>query len=677
MALSITDNAKKLWDAWNIRGLIILSLSLQTYLILFAPLRKGRFAKKFYVRWPTWFAYLSADWVATYTIGLIFSSDSHSTCTSTSPSPPKDILVFWASFLLLHLGGPDNITSYALEDNEFWKRHLFVLLLQVAFTLYAFLKSFSKNELWLPTILVLFAGIMKYAERNVALFCASFDHFGKDWVSPHVKRGADEGKGETGTGLPIPIQFHDTEDHTSLLGTTVQLFGNIKSALVGPLLKKIEEQKRIRGTLLTIRSSGQVRKVLEIELSLLYEVLHTKLPVIDSKSGFNLRIANFGCILLAIITFSLAKWHYQLREFDMLLTYGLLIAALALDSLSIMLLVKYSDWYAIAHFKDTVKKDAASKVMERQHRWCEEVPQLNCLTYHVKGMPVRLNELADILHLRSLLKVIKGFRCESSWILDPKVWSFIYYEVREIPADTRINEVWLEKGKKLLKDGKHKEMLGELDYTQSLLVWHIATELCYQEDTNYKPESNRTNYRPICKHLSDYMFYLAVKQPTIMAPVLDNWSTVFKKISERIQSVAPWSFFLNEENVSEKILKMMPKENGSDSVQVEMHNDDDGDNAKNSLSKAVLLVHNLKQADHYPWKVMTIIWVELMCYAAINCRPNVHAQQISQGGELLTLVWLLMNHLGLGTEYYATLRDKIREYERGESESESEEDSGA
>ncbi|GLT34340.1 hypothetical protein SLA2020_088610 [Shorea laevis] len=241
MALSITDNAKKLWDAWNIRGLIILSLSLQAYLILFATLRKGRFARKFYVRWPTWFAYLSADWVATYTIGLIFNSDSNRTCTSTSPSPPKDILVFWASFLLLHLGGPDNITSSALEDNEFWKRHLFVLLLQVGFTLYAFLKSFSKNELWLPTILVLFAGIMKYAERRVAFFCASFDHFGKDWVSPHVKRGADKGKGETGIGLPIPVQFHDTVDHTSLLGTTVQLFGNIKGALVGPLLK-IKEQ---------------------------------------------------------------------------------------------------------------------------------------------------------------------------------------------------------------------------------------------------------------------------------------------------------------------------------------------------------------------------------------------------------------------------------------------------
>ncbi|GLU15612.1 hypothetical protein SLE2022_320870 [Rubroshorea leprosula] len=671
MALSITDNAKKLWDAWNIRGLIILSLSLQAYLILFAPLRKGRFAKKFYVRWPTWFAYLSADWVATYTIGLIFSSDGHSTCTSTSPSPPNDILVFWASFLLLHLGGPDNITSYALEDNEFWKRHLFGLLLQVGFTLYAFLKSFSRNELWLPTILVLFAGILKYAERNVAFYCASFDHFGKDWVSPHVERG---------TRLPIPVQFHDTAHlqlhdtgyRKSLLRTTVQLFGNIKSAVVGPLLKT-EEQERIIDTLLTTRSSWDVLQVLEIELSLLYEVLHTKLPVIDSKSGFNLRMAHFGCIVLAIITFSLAKWHYQLRIFDMLLTYGLLIAALALDSLSIMLLVKYSDWYAIARFKDTVKEDAASNFIKRKHRWCREVSQLNCLTYHVKGMPVWLNKLADILHLRSSLKVIKGFRCEYSSEFEDKLWRFIYYEVRELPADTRINEVWLERGKNLLKDGKHKEMLDKLDYTQSLLVWHIATELWYQEDTIYKPESQkRTNYRKICKLLSDYMFYLAVKQPTIMAPVLDNWSTVFKKNSKRIQSEVPRSFSLNVENLSKKILKMKVEENGSDSVEVEVDNDDDGDDVENSLSSAVLLVCDLKKGDHHTWKVMSMIWVELMCYAAINCRPNVHAQQLSQGGELLTLVWLLMNHLGLGTKHYATLRDRSLAYKRELEDSEEE-----
>ncbi|GLT51440.1 hypothetical protein SLA2020_248500 [Shorea laevis] len=235
--------------------------------------------------WSIWLAYLSADWFAAYTMGLIFSSNS-STSTS-SPGPPSDILLFWASFLLVHLGGPDDITSYAQEDNELWKRHLLGLLLQVGFTLNAFLNSFSNNKLWFPTILVLFAGITKYAERNVAFHRASFAHFGRYWV----KMGD-----EMGTGPAIPVQFRGKEDYGHKLGTAVQLFGNLKRALVSPLRKE-EEQGRIRERLLKIKESQQVLQVLKIELSLLYELLHTKLPMIHSKSGFSLRMANYGCIL--------------------------------------------------------------------------------------------------------------------------------------------------------------------------------------------------------------------------------------------------------------------------------------------------------------------------------------------------------------------------------------------
>nr|GFC34903.1 hypothetical protein CTI12_AA095370 [Tanacetum cinerariifolium] len=39
-----------------------------------------------------------------------------------------DLLAFWAPFLLVHLGGPDTITAFALKDIELWLRHLLGLV---------------------------------------------------------------------------------------------------------------------------------------------------------------------------------------------------------------------------------------------------------------------------------------------------------------------------------------------------------------------------------------------------------------------------------------------------------------------------------------------------------------------------------------------------------------------
>ncbi|GLT45316.1 hypothetical protein SLA2020_191540 [Shorea laevis] len=144
MSPSVFETAKKVWDTWSIRVFIIVSLSLQIFLVWFARYRKWRGGK-----WGKcldiliWFAYLLADWVAAFTIGLILSEQSK------NPIESSDIHVFWAPFLLLHLGGPDTITSFALEDNEFWIRHLLGLGFQVGSTAYVFVKSLTGNKLWL------------------------------------------------------------------------------------------------------------------------------------------------------------------------------------------------------------------------------------------------------------------------------------------------------------------------------------------------------------------------------------------------------------------------------------------------------------------------------------------------------------------------------------------------
>ena len=48
---------------------------------------------------------------------------------------------------------------------------------------------------------------------------------------------------------------------------------------------------------------------------------------------------------------------------------------------------------------------------------------------------------------------------------------------------------------------------------------------------------------------------------------------------------------------------------------------------------------------------MNEVWVELLTYATVHCGWKEYGQQLSNGGELLTHVCLLMAHFGLSEQY--------------------------
>ncbi|KAF3962128.1 hypothetical protein CMV_013320 [Castanea mollissima] len=176
---------RNLWKYWELRVLVLLSLILQIILIIFGNRRK--YTSKIWIRIGLWCAYLMADWVVTVALGVI-SNNLGDTAKSIgkdgSPIDNIQLTAFWAPFLLLHLGGPNTITAYSMEDNELWLRHLLRLGVQTGVALYIFLTAWMGSQISILSILIFCAGTIKYGERTWVLRSASNEQFRESMLTP-------------------------------------------------------------------------------------------------------------------------------------------------------------------------------------------------------------------------------------------------------------------------------------------------------------------------------------------------------------------------------------------------------------------------------------------------------------------------------------------------------------
>ncbi|XP_030970833.1 uncharacterized protein LOC115991251 [Quercus lobata] len=693
MRLPIPNFVKKLWYAWNLRSCILISLWLQTILVLFAFLRKR--TRRKLLHGLIWFAYLLADWIAPVAIGLISKSEGVG-CDGKGNN--KDLMAFWASFLLLHLGGPDTITSFAIEDNEFWLRHLAGLILQVLATAYIFYQSLP-NKLCVPTVMVFLVGTIKYVERTRALFLASMNQFGCS-VLPKPEPGPDfeevmkmsssmtleQVENPKRSYLVHRTSAKDSEsiveripfDEMQLLQEAHLLFDKFKGLIVGlHISSKVRE--RSQDIFLTI-SAAEAFRLIEFELNFMYEYLHTKVVVVRCTFGYFLRFISFTLIVGALAFFSIENHHEfhhvsKFDYFDIILTYVLLVGALGLEAISVLMLI-LSDRTLLA-----VKgsRSTLDKILKRS-KWSKSVSQYDMISYCLNDPPTWVYTLANYVGAGEVLEKMTILRFSHSKGVYEDLEEFIFTELslksRNVKSIRAARDASSQRGDwALLRTSSYFELkwsIEEYQYAESLLIWHMATEILYAQETKSSTgiDDNKSN-RKICKLLSDYMFYLLVMKPKMMAPVLGNWQIVFQ------DTCAEAKRFFHQKSISKKaegcgeILKVVSKYILDDSKGNESKHSDDSKgseskhgyrsaNLKGNVSKSVFIdgsilakqLNDDKELKTDKWKLMSRVWVELMSYAAINCRPNAHAEQPSKGGELLTFIWLLMNHLGIGTQFY-------------------------
>ncbi|EFH39728.1 hypothetical protein ARALYDRAFT_494429 [Arabidopsis lyrata subsp. lyrata] len=785
----IPPHLRKLWDKWNIRGVIILSLFLQTILIFFAPSRRRTAKKLFLVL--IWSAYLLADWAADYAVGQISDSQEEE-AASNKQSKNRELLAFWSPFLLLHLGGPDTITALALEDNELWDRHLFSLLCQGVATVYVILLSIP-NRLLTPTLIMFVGGVIKYVERTAALFSASLGKF-KDSMLHDPDPGANYAKlmkeyeakknmnmptdvvkdPEKGREGNTPIRPDNTLTALQVIQYAYKYFNIFKGLIVDLIFtnQQRDESRKFFDKL----TAEEALRIIEVELGLIYDCLFTKAEILHNWTGAVFRFIALGCLVASLCLFKMNKKD-QYDGFDVVLTYALLICGIALDSIALLMFC-VSDW-TIARLRklkeDLEEKDTRTdrvlnwildfktlrcfqdrhEVLNRNfmfRRWSEYVHAYNMIGFCLGIRSTRIHYTKgkihsffhQIIHILSIDTAIenatRGARQFQNWIgrslsnlskrdnsvirtglkwflffphllglliykfldffgikdlveeirftvsdrLTRELWEFIFTEVQQKHqfaedqesakdiSSARGNWTLLETSSKKREYGSdHAKLLQyvtEKDYDQSILLWHIATELLYQKSIDQevttekqehrKREKEEHSNREFSKILSDYMMYLLIVQPTLMSAVSGIIKIRFRDTCEEAKDLfrrrhIDKSRYEKNNLVKEACLAILSVNTEIDPMAVK------GDRSKSVLVDASVLAKELEKEGRNMWEVVSKVWVELLCYASLHCNSQEHASQLSKGGELINFVWLLMAHFGLGDQFQIN-RDDAR-----------------
>ncbi|KAM4099709.1 hypothetical protein ACJW30_05G012000 [Castanea mollissima] len=664
-----------LWKDWEVRFLVLFSLTLQIILIIFGKQRK--FTSRAWIRIVLWWAYLMADSIATVTLGVISKNlGDVNDGEDGSLDASLEMTAFWAPFLLLHLGGPDTITAYSLEDNELWLRHLLGLAVQTGVVIYIWIIAGIGSQLSILSILIFFSGIIKYGERTWVLWSASNGQLKESMLTapdpgPNYSKFMREYTSKQFEGFEVTVNEKSKTKEMNLPLVKNNSFPDAAELVIAYDLLQIFKRlfvdlildfddREHSQTLFEGISSAQAFKIIEMELGFMYDVLYTKATVINLSYGWVLRMFSFSFTCITLLVFSvLVIDNHKYSTIDLVLTFLLLIVAILLEVCALLLLLS-SDWTGLWLTKHaaTCIGGAITFIQRlKQPRWSNSMAQFNLLSFSLKDKQTICYGIQKLLHINKMVEMYQYTTCET---VTENLEELIFDYLNEKFGDLKVNKNEEDIVRKLcsrrgeiLKDYGHPELDWSVkaEFDQSILIWHIATDLCLHSAR--RDQEADTRNAECSKWISQYMLYLLVICPSMlpmgigMIRFRDTCAEVtqFLKDHESMADSVDCTS-LSGEPASNKYqaCEILPEVNTQVSpAEVK------GDRSKSVLFDACRLASKLQAISdtEQKWKMITMTWVEMLAYAACHCRGNYHAKQLSQGGELLTHVWLLMAHFGL------------------------------
>ncbi|GJM99527.1 hypothetical protein PR202_ga16634 [Eleusine coracana subsp. coracana] len=653
------------WEDWQLRILVLGSLFLQFFLFFSSMVRNCPISSL--CRSLMWLAYIGSDAVAIYALATLFNRHKLSGIAESS----KALEVLWAPILLIHLGGQHSFTAYSLEDNELWIRHVMTMVSQVTVAIYVFCKSWHvggdiDKRLLRAAILLFIVGILKFIRKPWTLKSASLSSV---VTSPAVypqRRGPLEHVCDM-LCLPFESTFTSFDDAAAMKEeeeNDVSLEEYVAKA------KELVRVTEIAGGEGKLENSADVNRLF-----------------VDLSAPYRRRLSKLKYFLKLNMSESLLDLQYDLA-YAFSLIYTNLNGAVSCPGLLLQLLLPFlvlasAVLFARSHRKDDYPENdvkvttvlfLCTTLLEflpflfspcciGSCIWSSTVAQHNLVAYYRrKRNPTKFMMLSAILGCKGYsnkhmyIEQVSQKGCmEIINLVTEHVkggWNQYICDAQSYRRFNNFRGQWTVSRHKVCGDQMRWSLQAPFD--QSVLVWHLATELCL-----YHPRTTATAYDKLpaarCSRLiSRYMIYLLLIRPEMLMPgsrqgLFTASCDDIELMLKRRRGNEPSS--QDVRTIAEQIL---------DAAQ------SPSTNVGTLIPRACNLAKELMELlddEEQRWKVIQGVWVEMLCCSAGRCRGYLHARSMGEGVEFLSVVWLLLSRLGM-----ETFADKFQRPEPGENQ---------
>ncbi|XP_010039655.2 uncharacterized protein LOC104428354 [Eucalyptus grandis] len=647
-----------------------------------------------------WAIYTLSSYLIVYTLGLM-----------TEASFRNTLLPIWAIFLMIFFGSSDSYSVHSLEDCERWKNYVWqyvikitgvsFLLVMSGITLPMF--SFLILCLIVPLKVIRRAASLKIASgygrqmntKSIADYMISEHQSSEDDLDPSQMRGynyvvkvektcpTSVQKWKEREAAPRweaqnyrkPLEITDrvvtVEKVWKCQGWLLRSGGGDKDSKLKDICLSFSLYKLLRLKFsdyslpkrahekawkliqyLYAEGNGYERvfRVVELELSFLYDSFYTKYLTIFQTLAWRTRVIELLLLVIGVpVTIGLCfPWYDSNRpqdevqlattgglSIDFLVTVLILLTFVCVELVQCCFMV-VSDWTKVALLCKYVRTNSwqESKLMEK-------LIGLICWTpipmpWERKLHQYSLLESYDYTPSRWLYNIF------TELFMDPIRDGQTQSKPANLSSDVK-KAVFrsLMSNREALQNGEASLIRNEVEpkfswacrlgtKTQVIFVWHIATRI-FEHTVPISDPNSKSNFL-VATNLSKYLAYLVAFYPKLLPDHSYDSEFVFDEIIIEARYLLKGCKTIEER--IQRLNKRSNKMNDTNKVMIQGVR----------LGQQLLDVEN---EPNFIWKVLAEFWAELMVYVAPSDNAMAHARHLAMGGEFVTHLWALVSHAGI------------------------------